>query len=329
MMHANVHHNANNWQLEEIEKKQTRFDIFYLPSKKNEHHAFFSKTSIGYPWYRQERHRLLAIKSTDIGRPMLNFGRALENLFFPDEIKELIFSIEQWKKNETWYKSKGIPWKRGWLLYGKPGTGKTALARAFAEDLNMPIYVFSLSQMNNSDLMTAWKNMQLNVPCIALIEDIDNVFHGRKNIIASNQMFNTLMSNKDDEEHSSGGMYLSFDCLLNCLDGVDKSNGVFTIITTNDISKVDEAIGQPIAGSNGESQFISTRPGRIDRAIELGFMNKSNKYAMAQRILADNLCALSEAKSHIEKNINETPAQFQEYCSNIALNHFWVKNHPN
>ena len=46
----------------------------------------------------------------------------------------------------------------------------------------MPIYVFNLAQMSNHELMKAWTEMQVNVPCIALIEDIDNVFHGRENV---------------------------------------------------------------------------------------------------------------------------------------------------
>ena len=60
------------------------------------------------------------------------------------------------------------------------GTGKTALAR-LAEDLNMPIYVFNLAEVSDFDLLR-WVEMRVNVPCIALIEDIDSVFHSRENI---------------------------------------------------------------------------------------------------------------------------------------------------
>ena len=40
--------------------------------------------------------------------------------------------------------------------------------------------------MGNHELMKAWSEMQMNVPCIALIEDIDNVFHGRENVARKN-----------------------------------------------------------------------------------------------------------------------------------------------
>ena len=88
-------------------------------------------------------------------------------------------------------------------MYGPPGTGKTALVRAFAEDLDLPIYVFSLAQMSNGTLMDCWKNLQLNIPCIALIEDIDNIFDGRKNICQKVPFYtNTSTGGNEDNDTS-------------------------------------------------------------------------------------------------------------------------------
>lgn len=320
--------NNISWQIDDEEDKSTRFDIFYLPNKEQNNHAYFSKSSTGYAWFRQNQYRLLGVTSSELGREMSTKGKALDNLFFPDNIKKLIQIISLWVKSQDWYKEKNIPWKRGWLLYGPPGTGKTALVRAFAEDLNMPIYVFSLSQMSNNDLMSSWKNMQLNIPCIALIEDIDNVFHGRKNICQNAGMISRLLTsdnNNDDEDDDSSGKFtpLTFDCLLNCLDGVDKSNGVFTIITTNDVTKIDSAIGQPEINSDGSKTFISSRPGRIDKAIELTYMEKENKIQMAKKILGDFPIEFEKILLHIEKESQETPAQFQELCAQIAIQEYW------
>ncbi|MEJ8590923.1 hypothetical protein JSO54_06715 [Riemerella anatipestifer] len=119
---------------------------------------------------------------------------------------------------------------------------------------------------------------------------------------------------------------MTFDTLLNCIDGVDKSDGVFTIITTNDISKIDEAIGQPKLLEDGSQVFISSRPGRIDRAIELTYMSKENKKKMADKILSEFPEKLQEIYTHIEKDEQETPAQFQEYCAQIALQEYWKTN---
>ena len=214
------------------------------------------------------------------------------------------------------------------MLYGPPGTGKTALARAFAEDLNMPIYVFNLAEMGNHELIKAWADMQVNVPCIALIEDVDNVFHGRENVARKNSggippwMFQN--KEKDDQKTRPMGP-LTFDCLLNCLDGVERADGVFTIITTNDISKIDPALGQPRKLPDGTVEFISTRPGRVDKAVELTYMEAEDKKRMAERILDDYPVQLREMMAFIDRfpDLQETPAQFQERCGQVALACFW------
>src|SRR5205823_13400923 len=93
----------------------------------------------------------------------------------------------------------------------------------------------------------------------------------------------------DDEGHSAAPppTPLTFDCLLNCLDGVERSDGIFTIITTNDVSKIDAALGQPRRLPDGSVEFISTRPGRIDKAVELTYMEPADKRLLAMRILGE------------------------------------------
>ena len=143
------HRNNLSWNIDELEEKANRFNIYFFPereqSSNDRHYGGYN----GYAWYRQNQYKLLGVKQEELGRELKSGGNALENLFFPDEVKDLIKIISLWVKSKDWYKEKSIPWKRGWLLYGPPGTGKTALARAFAEDLDMPIYFFSLAQMSN------------------------------------------------------------------------------------------------------------------------------------------------------------------------------------
>ncbi len=44
-----------------------------------------------------------------------------------------------------WYAERGIPYRRGYLLYGVPGSGKTSLIHALAGELGLDIYALSLS----------------------------------------------------------------------------------------------------------------------------------------------------------------------------------------
>jgi hypothetical protein len=320
--------NQLSWAVEGAEKKaKNRFVIHYVP-RRDEKDDDHDHGSNGLAWYQQNYYRLLGYTSDQLGKAFLHKGSALSNLIFPERVKNLMQEIELWRSHRAWYLEKGIPWKRGWLLYGPPGTGKTALARAFAEDLNMPIYVFNLAEISNFELIKAWGDMQVNVPCIALIEDIDNVFHGRENVARKNSAMPFLFPRKKDDEGDRARAQftpLTFDCLLNCLDGVERVDGIFTIITTNDISKVDPALGQPRKLPDGTTEFIATRPGRIDKAVELTYMEPADKKRMARRILGQYPAQYRATLEFIDKypDHQETPAQFQERCGQMALACFW------
>ncbi len=191
--------------------------------------------------------------------------------------------------------------------------------------------MFNLAQMSNHELMKTWTEMQVNVPCIALIEDIDNVFHGRENIARRAMPMQMMMPRRgdDDSKEAMPQTPLTFDCLLNCIDGVERSDGIFTIITTNDISKIDAALGQPRKLPDGTMEFISTRPGRIDKAVELTYMEVEDKRRMAKRILGEYPEEHAAVLEFVERfpGLLETPAQFQERCGQIALARFWREQH--
>lgn len=229
----------------------------------------------------------------DIGQ--IKKPEPLSHLALSDDCLQALEEIRRWRKSEEWYKERQIPHKKGILLYGKPGCGKSSIAKAMAMDLNMPIMIFDLSNMSNTDFQEKWDNIKNNTPCMVLLEDIDAVFDGRKNIV-----------------HEEGG--LSFDCLLNCIDGVESADGILIVATTNNIDKIDVALGKP----NGDG--ISTRPGRIDRALELVPPDKDGRRKIANRILIDFPMEIDRV---VEQGDHDTGAQFQERCSRLALKLFW------
>jgi SpoVK/Ycf46/Vps4 family AAA+-type ATPase len=310
------------------ELTKSRFRIHYVPPRTADDGDWDDEAN-GLAWYQLGAYRLLAHKPEQLGKAPAA-GRALDQLIFPPRVKALIREIELWRKSQQWYRDRGLPWKRGWLLYGPPGTGKTALARAFAEDLNLPITVFNLADLSNRQLGRAWAAMQANVPCIALFEDIDNVFHGRDNVARKGNNVMPLMIPSTNGDGRKQGKTRStepvtFDCLLNCLDGVERADGIFTIITTNEIGKIDPALGQPRTLPDGSVEFISTRPGRVDKAVELGYLEPADKKRLAKRILGDYPAEYGAMLEFIDEypELAETPAQFQERCGQIALACFW------
>jgi hypothetical protein len=225
----------------------------------------------------------------DLGVPV---DHTLDALALSDLAMQAIQEAKRWKESEMWYKEHSLPWRRGWLLYGRPGTGKTALARALAESLDLPVFIYDLASLANDEFQFAWREMLSTVPCIALIEDIDATFEFRKTLVGD----------------------LTFDCLLNCLDGIERADGLFTIITTNDPGKLDHALG--IADETGRS----TRPGRVDRAILMACPDVNGRLKIAKRILAEHPDLWTEVAL---AGTGETGAQFQERCASMALKLYW------
>jgi chaperone BCS1 len=78
------------------------------------------------------------------------------------------------------YANRGIPYRRGYLLHGPPGTGKTSLTFALAGVFGLDIYVVSLldSSITEEELGYLFRN--LPAKCIVLLEDIDTAGLDRK-----------------------------------------------------------------------------------------------------------------------------------------------------
>jgi hypothetical protein len=237
-------------------------------------------------------------KTAELGMPVEK--NAMDTLSLEPDVLFSFSEVRRWMDSENWYKERKIPWKRGLLLTGSPGTGKTAFVRALGQELNLPIFCFDLSSMSNGDFVSSWDRVCNNAPCIALFEDIDGVFNGRENIMCQGKM-----------EHG-----LSFDCFLNILDGADNSEGILKIVTTNDPKKVDPALG---VASNGCG--MSTRPGRIDRIVEFRPLTHEGRVKMANRIFDGFEHSLWQ--NIIKEGEKDTGAQFQERCCRLANDLFW------
>ena len=162
--------------------------------------------------------------------------RSLDSVVLDEGVaRRLHDDIHEFFDRRDWYAQLGIPWRRGYLLHGPPGTGKTSVAYALAGELRLKLCTLSLTNPKLND-HTLSDLLQRTPPrSLILIEDIDAFFKAR---------------DKQDAR-----IEVSFSGLLNALDGVAAQEGRIVVLTTNHRERLDPAL---------------IRPGRIDVEVELG-----------------------------------------------------------
>ncbi len=158
-----------------------------------------------------------------------------------DELEEIVDFLKQPER----YFGSGARIPRGALLAGKPGTGKTLLARAIAGESNVPFIQCSAANFVEMFVGVGAKRVRdlfevarENQPCIVFIDEIDAV--GKQRGAGG-------MPSNDEREQT-------INQLLTEMDGFDNETGIVVIAATNRVDILDDAL---------------LRPGRFDRKIQV------------------------------------------------------------
>lgn len=171
--------------------------------------------------------------------------RPISSVVLDEGISESILrDVSEFINNPKWYSDRGIPYRRGFLLHGPPGCGKSSYIMALAGELQYSICMMNLSERTQTDDRL---NHLMNVApqqSIILLEDIDAAFISRE---------------KETEEEKlrfQGLSRVTLSGLLNTLDGVASTEGRIVFMTTNYLNRLDPAL---------------IRPGRVDVIQEIGY----------------------------------------------------------
>ncbi|XP_063285346.1 mitochondrial chaperone BCS1 [Pelobates fuscus] len=221
---------------------------------------------------------------TAMGAEWRQFGfprrrRPLSSVVLEEGVSEKILQdVKGFINHPKWYSDRGIPYRRGYLLYGPPGCGKSSFITAIAGELEYSICLMSLSDNSLSDDRL---NHLLSVApqqSIILLEDVDAAFVSR------------------DLAKQNPGVYqgmgrLTFSGLLNALDGVASTEARIVFMTTNHIDRLDPAL---------------IRPGRVDFKQYVGHCTHWQLTQMFLRFYPDQTPATGEqfakaAFSHTDK----------------------------
>jgi ATPase family associated with various cellular activities (AAA) len=166
----------------------------------------------------------------------------LENLILAGTLKEdILHDLQTFFGARDTYERYGVPWRRGLLLLGPPGNGKTHAVKGLVNALGKPcLYVKSIAgdkpSASQANIRRIFERARSTAPCILVLEDLDSLV--------------------TDENRS---------VFLNELDGFVHNGGIVTLATTNHPEKLDPA--------------IIDRPSRFDRKYHFGLPSHSERTA--------------------------------------------------
>ncbi|KAI0306336.1 BCS1 N terminal-domain-containing protein [Multifurca ochricompacta] len=152
----------------------------------------------------------------------------------PGVAEKIVEDVRAFLRRREWYADRGIPYRRGYLLHGPPGSGKSSFIQALAGSLSYDICLLNLSERGLTDDKLNYLMSNAPERSFLLIEDVDAAFNKR-------------VQTSEDGYQSS----VTFSGFLNALDGVASGEERIIFLTTNHIDRLDPAL---------------IRPGRVDLA---------------------------------------------------------------
>lgn len=237
-----------------------------------------------------EKTPRLRVATRDGWEGLDNFSpRPLNTVIMPEHQKEAIVQdIQNFKKSKTWYTQAGIPYRRGYLLKGLPGTGKTSIVNGIAHEFSMSVHTVNLSEMSDSSLASACREMEAN--SILLLEDIDAA-------VKTRELQKSAEVDKADSDKLFG---VTLSGLLNVLDGINSPSGVLVFMTTNHAERLDPAL---------------IRPGRCDVKISFGPATRDQKLELYSRFFTEDSEAVRV--EFVDADTSVTMSDLQERLLNI------------
>ncbi|KAL8821101.1 MAG: hypothetical protein Q9191_007382 [Dirinaria sp. TL-2023a] len=166
--------------------------------------------------------------------------RPIDSVILDRGVKErIVADVREFLASGKWYYERGIPYRRGYLLHGPPGSGKSSLIQALAGDLDYNIAMLNLSERGLTDDRLNYLLTVIPKRTLVLLEDADAAFANRRQTDADGYR----------------GANVTFSGLLNALDGVGSAEERILFLTTNHVERLDAAL---------------VRPGRVDLHARIG-----------------------------------------------------------
>lgn len=231
---------------------------------------------------RKEEGRTIIYHSA--GQEWRPFGtpkkiRPFSSVILSDNVAEsLKEDVKKFLASDRWYFDRGIPYRRGYLLYGPPGCGKSSYVTALAGELQYNICILNVSDPFLTDDRLNYLLATVPPRALVLLEDIDGAIAAHEAAAAESSSCPKKAPPPVAGMNNGVNPYglrhnVTFSGLLNALDGVVATEERIVFMTTNHLHRLPESL---------------IRPGRVDVKVFIGWATKSQLRRMFLRFFPDH-----------------------------------------